>query len=171
MRKVPIFCWILASLFIFTACKTTEANYREAYEKAIAGRDSLTAIENTIYGKHRRNLTTSTAVAGNDTVEILSARVRITEGGGGINENLKPYNVVVGQFKQLVNAKSLRERLVEAGYPTTFVVQTAEPYYYIILNSWATREDAIKVCATISADKSFPIALREGLPIVLFAPR
>lgn len=154
-----------------TSCRTTEANYRAAYEKAVAGRDSLTAIENTIYGRHRRNASTSLSVVGNDTVEMISTRVRVTEGGGGINENLKPYSVVVGQFKQLVNAKSLRERLADAGYPGAFVVETAEPYYYILLSSFPTRAEAVKACAEVAADRNFPIALREGMPMVLFCPR
>ena len=154
------------------SCKTSEANYRAAYEKAIAGRDSLTALENTIYGKHRRNATTSLAIAGKDTVEMVSTRVKVTEGGGGINESLKPYSLVVGQFKQLVNAKSLRERLVEAGYPRAFVVETAEPYYYILLYSYPTRAEAVDACMALQKNSSsFPIALREGLPMVLFCPR
>lgn len=152
-------------------CKTTEANYRAAYEKAIAGRDSLTALENTIYGRHRRNTTTTELIVGNDTVEMLTARVRVTDGGGGIKENLRPYSVVVGQFKQLVNARSLRERLVDAGYPGAFVVETAEPYYYIILSSYGTRAEAARECAAVSADKKFPIVLREGMPMILYVPR
>lgn len=162
-----IFCAI-----IFASCKTSEANYRAAYEKAIAGRDSLTALENTVYGRHRRNTTSSLAIAGNDTVEMIATRVRVTEGGGGINENLKPYSVVVGQFKQLVNAKSLRERLVDAGYPSAFVVETAEPYYYIILNSYPNRAMAVEECVKLSGNKDdFPIRISDGLPVVLYCPR
>lgn len=153
------------------SCKTSEANYRAAYEKAIAGRDSLTALENTIYGRHRRNTTSSLAVVDNDTVEMIATRVRVTEGGGGINENLGPYSVVVGQFKQLVNAKSLRERLVDAGYPKAFVVETAEPYYYVLLNSYSTQAEAVKACTRVRSASDFPIALRDGLPVVLYCPR
>ena len=164
---------VIIGLVIFgiASCKTSEANYRAAYEKAIAGRDSLTAIENTIYGKHRRNTSSQLTVVGNDTTEMISTYVKVTESGGGIRENLKPYSVVVGQFKQLVNAKSLRERLVDAGYPTAFVVETAEPYYYILLSSYATRAEAVKECIAVRNNKSFPIALREGLPIILYCPR
>lgn len=166
-----LFIAVFVAAAVFTSCKTSEANYRRAYEKAVAGRDSLTAIENTIYGQHRRSTSTSIAIAGADTADMISARVAVTEGGGGIKENLKPYNVVVGQFKQLINAKSLRERLVDAGYPMAFVVQTAEPYYYIILASYSTRTEAVKACARVRADTKFPIALREGLPVVLYTPR
>lgn len=171
MRQTTFFIIVITFLGVISSCKTTEENYRAAYEKAVAGRDSLTAFENTIYGRQRRNAGSSLTMVGNDTVEIISNRVQVTEGGGGIRENLKPYNVVVGQFKQLMNAKSLRERLVDAGYPSTFVVQTAEPYYYIVLNSYLSRDDAVRACAELKGKKDFPIALRDGLPIVLFTPR
>lgn len=160
-----------AALCGLASCKTSEANYKAAYDKAVAGRDSLTAIENTIYGRHRRAVTSNIAVAGNDTVEMITARVSVTEGGGGIRENLRPYSVVVGQFKQLVNAKSMRERLVDAGYPTAFVVQTAEPYYYIILNSYTDKGQAVKAAAETAASSSFPIAMKEPMPMVLYVPR
>lgn len=171
MKISKIAACLLFAAAVVSSCKTTEANYRAAYEKAVAGRDSLTPLENTIYGRHRRNASASVAVLGNDTIEVLSTRVAVTDGGGGIRENLKPYSLVVGQFKQIVNAKSLRERLVDAGYPKTFVVNTAEPYYYIILDSFATREEALKACVSLRHDKSFPIAMRDGLPLVLNVPR
>ena len=170
MRK-ELLLWILLAVLVLPACKTSEANYRAAYEKAVAGRDSLTALENTIYGRHRRNTTSSIAVVGTDTVEMISTPVAVTEGGGGIRESLKPYSVVVGQFKQLVNAKSLRERLVDAGYPRAFVVETAEPYYYILLDSFAKRDEAVETAIRTRNDKAFPIALREGMPMVLYAPQ
>lgn len=169
LKLLPVV--LLLTVIGISSCKTSEANYRAAYQKAIAGRDSLTAIENTIYGKHRRNVTASIAVLGTDTVEMLTARVRVTDGGGGIRENLKPYNVVVGQFKQLFNAKSLRERLVDAGYSTAFVVETAEPYYYIVLRSYPTRDEAVRECVEVRNDKAFPIALKQGMPLVLYYPR
>lgn len=172
MRKYTSIYIVSAILLVVaSSCRTSEANYRAAYEKAIAGRDSLPSIESTIYGKHRRNTTSSVAVVGKDTVEMISTRVRVTEGGGGVRENLKPYSVVVGQFKQLVNAKSLRERLVDAGYPKTFVVETAEPYYYILVNSFPNKSDAVKECARISSKGDFPIPLKDGMPMVLYTPR
>ena len=169
MKRLVIIAVAVAALA--TGCRTSEANYRSAYEKAVAGRDSLTALENTIYGRHRRAVGQSVAVAGADTVDLISARVRVTEGGGGIRENLKPYNVVVGQFKQLVNARSMRERLVDGGYPSAFVVETAEPFYYIVLESFAERDAAVHAAAKVAADSHFPIAMREPMPLVLFAPR
>ncbi|MDE6463366.1 MAG: hypothetical protein K2L16_01860 [Muribaculaceae bacterium] len=148
-------------------CKTSEANYRSAYERAIAGRDSSDGIDSTVYGAVRRELNMRTVVMdGGREQEVYTQHVRVTEGGGAIRENLRRYNVVVGRFKQLFNARSLRERLVEAGYPGAFVVETAEPYYFVVLSSHTTLPDAV------SAMEAFPedvVRMKEPLPFVLDA--
>lgn len=170
MKKILIVAAV--SAIIVAGCKTSEANYRAAYEKAVAGRDSVTPIENTIYGSHRRAVVSSLGVAGRDTVEIISARVAVTKDAGGINENLRAYSVVVGQFKQLVNARSMRNRLVDAGYPATFVVNTAEPYYYVLVASYGSRNEAVEAAVALRADAAkFPIPLAAPLPLVLYTPR
>lgn len=167
--KLRILLIATLSVLAVASCKTTEENYRSAYEKAVAGRDSAMALDKTIYGAERRNIGTRTAItATGDTAEVRTARIKITEGGGGSPELLKPYNVVVGQFKQLVNSKSLRERLVAAGFADAFVVETAEPFYYIILNSYASEADAIRAASELK-DKGLPIAMRPPCPFVLKA--
>lgn len=155
--------------FAAVACKTTEANYRQAYDRAVAGRDSADAIENTVYGAHRRAMGTRQMIVAGDTFDIRSQRVALTEGGGGIRENLRPFNVVVGQFKQLFNARSMRERLVDAGYPGTFVVETAEPYYYVVLSSHADAGQAAAALKAIPA--KFPVVMKAPLPFILQTSR
>jgi len=152
-----------------SSCKTTEANYRAAYDKAIAGRDSATAIDKTIYGTHRRNIGSRLSVtATGDSAEVRTQRVAVTEGGGGEREWLRPYNVVVGQFKQAFNAKSMRERLANSGFSDAFVVQNGEPYYFVILSSHDTETEAVKAANSISTN--FPIILHSPLPYILYCP-
>jgi hypothetical protein len=146
-------------------CKTSEENYRAAYDRAMAGRDSVASLDATIYGAKRRPIGSQTVVSGTDTVAIFTHRVSLTEGGG---DALHTFNVVVGQFKQSFNALSMRERLVAAGYEQALVVQTAEPYYYVVLSSWTKRAEAVEALRSIPAD--FPIALAEPLPYILAAP-
>ncbi len=153
-----------------SACKTTEANYRAAYEKAVAGRDSADALENTIYGRERRQVGFSyVATAQGDTVGVKKQLVRITEGGGGIRENLKPYCVVVGQFKQKFNAVSMRDRLaIEQGaMPGAFVVETAEPYYYVVGASFGSLADATACLRRYTDEQVLPF--RSPLPFILQA--
>lgn len=157
---------ILAAVVV-TSCKTTEANYRAAYEKTIAARDSSESIDDTIYGKERRKAGTHTVETTSGNVEVTTQMVKVTEGGGGVPENLRRYNVVAGQFKQKFNAVSLRNRLADGGYPGTFVVETAEPYYYIVTGSYASADEAAKALEALKAAKEKSI--RPPCPFILDA--
>lgn len=151
----------------FASCKTTEANYRAAYEKTIAARDSSDSIDDTIYGKVRRSGGTHTVETASGKVEVKTCMVKITADGGGVPENLRRYNVVAGQFKQRFNAVSLRNRLADSSYPGAFVVETAEPYYYIVVGSYATADEAAKALEAVKAagEKS----IRPPCPFILDA--
>ncbi len=170
MKYLYLSLCALSAILALGSCKTSEANYRAAYDKAVAGRADRIDLDSTIYGKHRRSMTSREMVVGADTVEVKTQHVSVTPEGGGIRENLRQYNVVVGQFKTLFNATSMRERLVDAGYPEAFVVQTAEPYYYVVLASYASLSDASAARRRV-ADGSFPLPLREPLPFILQAVR
>lgn len=93
--------------------------------------------------------------------------VRITENGGGTRENLKQFNVVAGQFKQLFNAGSFRDRLADAGYPGAFIVETAEPYYYIIAESFADPAKAASALKELKAKS--PVPMKDPCPFLLDA--
>ena len=150
-----------------TSCKTSEEAYRAAYEKAVAGREDADPLEGTVYGAARRPMDTRLAVTGTDTAEVVVHRVRVTEGGGGEAEWLHSYNVVVGRMKQRFNALSLRERLTDEGYPRAFVVETAEPYYYIVVGSYDSEAAAVAECARLRRGADFPVPLRAPLPFIL----
>ena len=98
-------------------------------------------------------------------MEVRRQMVRITDGGGGSDEKLRRYNVVAGQFKQLFNAKSMRERLADGKYPSAFVIETAEPYYYVVIASY---DDISEATAELDAlRQSGNIVMREPLPYIL----
>lgn len=149
------------------SCKTSEEAYRAAYERAVAGRADEDPLEGTVYGAARRPLGTRIAIAGTDTAEVVTHRVKVTEGGGGVAEWLRPYSVVVGRMKQRFNALSMRERLVDEGYPRTFVVETGEPYYYIVAASYDSEAEAVAECARLRRLADFPVPMRGGLPFIL----
>ena len=50
-------------LSALTGCRTTEANYRAAYEKAIENRDK-NAVDSTIYGRFRQEMKQTVVVSG-----------------------------------------------------------------------------------------------------------
>lgn len=150
-----------------SGCKTTEENYRAAYEKTIEARKEQTALDSTVYGAERRRMQSNVISTSDGPVEVRAMLVKVTEGGGGIPENLKRFNVVAGQFKQQFNALSLRDRLVDKGYPGAFVVQTAEPYYYIVAGSYIDAAEAAKAMEALK--KAQPVAMKEPCPFILDA--
>ncbi len=148
------------------SCKPSESNYRRAYERAVAARESADSdLDSTIYGKARRDFAMQKLVVAGDTVDVKIQHVSVTPDGGGINESLMRYNVVAGQFKQLFTAKSMRERLFEAGYPASFVVQTSEPYYYVVASSHNDPAMAVKALRELESDR--PVAMKAPLPFIL----
>lgn len=167
MRFTKLFIATALALAALCSCKTTEANYRAAYEKAMEAKAEQDSLESTVYGNYRRQKSTRTVVTPKGNVEVNTQLVRVTEGGGGIAQNLQQYNVVIGQFKQLFNAKSLRERLVDMGYPSAFVVETAEPFYYIVLSSHADASDAQKALDAFAAKA--PVPMKAPCPFILDA--
>lgn len=171
-NKIGLVAVLLAVVFGaigFTGCKTSEKNYRKAYERAVADNDrGVTEFENTIYNKYRGRMQDAQMVLGTDTIDTKVLRVKVTKDGGGIREWLKKYSVVVGEFKQLFNANSLRQRFVDAGYPRTFLVENNEPYYYIVVDS----SDDLRAMDALadSVAKTTKIPLKDGFPYILQSP-
>lgn len=168
MRKTAIA--LLAAVSVITtagffSCKTTEANYRKAYEKAIAGKEDNMPIDSTVYGKYRRQADQRLLVSKGDTIEVTAMRVVVTSGEGTPNEYLRAYSVVAGEFKQIFNARSLRDRLRDMGYLRTFIVANAEPYYYIVIDSFDDLNQAKVVLEKFR--KNPPVPLRKNLPYIL----
>lgn len=164
-----ILAGVIMACGCMTSCKTTEENYRAAYDKAVAGRDSLADFESTVYGRYRRQMRTEVNVVEGDTVAVRVQAVSVTPESGGTEGGFASYGIVVGQFKQLFNAQSLRGRLVEAGYASAFLVNTAEPYYFVVLDSYKTLTDANAALKEILSDEGFPVALKSPLPFILKA--
>ena len=157
---------MLLCLPLLWGCKTNENNYRQAYEKAVEAREAADAdLDSTIYGRARRDFAMQQLVVGKDTVDVKVQHVKVTPDGGGINESLMRYNVVAGQFKQLFTAKSMRERLFDAGYPASFVVQTSEPYYYVISSSHNDAAAAVEALRRLEADR--PVGMKPPVPYIL----
>ena len=170
-RLTKTFLMLMALSFVvgLTGCKTTEKNYRQAYERAISDNDrDVTEFEHTIYNRHRARMKDIKVDVDSVTIDAKSIYVKVTPNGGGISEWLKKYSVVVAEFKQLFNAQSMRERFAGAGYPRTFIVENAEPYYYVVVDS---SRDALKMSQLAdSLRENSPLPLKPGFPYVLMAP-
>ena len=164
--KKTLYLMLALMLCGIVGCKPSEKNYRAAYEKTMA-RDSLrTDFDQTIYGRYRRQVRDIELTNANgDTVEARTMRVVVTQNGGGVKESLKKYCVVVAEFKQLLNANSMRTRFNDGGYPGAFVVHTAEPFYYVLAGSFDNLSDAESLVATLR--QKSPVALKAPAPYIL----
>lgn len=163
MRFMLILLLAGAMLPTMWSCKTSEANYRAAYE--LARQKDTAGVDSTVYSRIRSEERPQTVVAGGDTLAMKTEYVRLTDGCGGTAEGFRPYNVVIARFKQLFNAKSVRSRAIEAGYKDAFIVQTREPLYYVVAVSCATTAEARKALADVT--KRQPVVMRDPCPFIL----
>lgn len=166
MRKLLTLALIFTLCGLLSGCKTNQKNMNDAYTKAIEGRaeDDL-GLDETIYSRERKQMKHGSMTVNGVEVPVSTQWVKVTADGGGINENLKRYNVVVGQFKQKFNAKSMRERLADNGYPGAFVVETREPYYFVVAASFDNASDAVKMLDHTKSDQS--LKMKDPLPFIL----
>lgn len=151
------------ALIALTGCKTTEANYRAAYETA-KERTNTGGLDSTVYARIRQEARPGMVKVGNDTMPLTTQYVKPT----AIDGTAKPldrYNIVVAQFKQLFNAKSMVGRLNEAGYADASIAETKEPLYYVIASGHGDAASALHGLEAIKAQP--PLPLRDPFPWVL----
>lgn len=163
MRRLPLLL-LLAGLFI-VACKTNENNYRQAYETAVSKNRESSGVDSTIYAKIRNSARMSDLVVASDSMPMRTEYIGYTEDGGASRETIGRYNVVVGQFKQVFNARQMRARLQASGYDGAFIIHTREPLYYVCTAACKTPEEAAQAYQRVKEDKS--IVLRDPLPFIL----
>ncbi|MBD5257361.1 MAG: hypothetical protein HDS52_01535 [Barnesiella sp.] len=161
--KMILLCGVVA--LMAASCGTNENNYRKAYEKAKEKESD--GIESTIYNRIREQSRDEKIVLGNDTVDVKVEYIAATKAAGFTPAHMQKYNVVVGQFKQLFHAKSLRGRMADGGYPDAIIVETGEPLYYVVALSTNTLLQAAAVADSIAA--SSPVKLADGFPVIIRA--
>lgn len=164
MKKIFFLLALAATMLSVTSCKTTEANYRAAYEQARQHRDGRSsAIDETVYEAMRRESRPATMVVGTDTVPFNRARVALHEPRPG--EVLQPAYVVVAQFKQIFNARSMRDNLRANGWPQATLLVTGEPLFYVAVEGAADLPSAVPTLRRVQGDSS--IHPRDPYPLVL----
>lgn len=163
--KLRLLPFLLLFLLILAGCKTTESNYRQAYETAVNKNRESSGIDSTIYAKIRNSAQTSDLIVGGDSLPVRTEYIGYTDDGGASRETIGRYNIVVGQFKQIFNARQMRARLQAGGYEGAFIVHTREPLYYVCTSACATPEEALEAYRRVLTDKS--IVLRSPLPFLL----
>lgn len=151
---------------VATSCGTSEKNYRQAYEKA--KEKETDGLENTIYNRIREQAQVEQFEFDGATVTVVTEYVAPAKDAGFTSQQLKKYNVVVAQFKQLFHAKSMCSRMAAGGYTGAIVIQTAEPLYYVVASSTPTLREARAAADSLAV--SSPVKLSAGFPFILRAP-
>ncbi len=162
MKNVLIITFL--SALLLTACRTNEANYKAAYEHAVSRKqDTTSGIDNTVYDKIRREASGSTTVWNGDTISIKRQHVALVNNEGP--KSLQEAYIIVAQFKQIFNAKSMCQRLVDNGNTEACILSTREPLYYVAINS-GSKAEMIQLCSelirkqTVTTKPPYPLVLQ-----------
>lgn len=121
-----------AAALIAAGCKTTEANYKAAYDAAIATRQ--TNPEDGLDDNTRRLLamdrlhSRSKVITAGDTLDIIMLAVKMESESP---KSVPQYSVVANAFSQIFNARALQKRLIEAGFVDAYIFKTSAPDYYV----------------------------------------
>ncbi|MCH4156444.1 MAG: hypothetical protein LKF31_09085 [Muribaculaceae bacterium] len=121
---------ILAAVMaiLVSACGTNEKNYRAAYDKAKAHQTKEEDIGDEFVNNVKREEHIATAIIGNDTVRLIHERVNIVDGKP---QQVKLFNVIIGEFKQVFNARSYRDRLKAEGDSAYVLMSMKSRMYYV----------------------------------------
>lgn len=161
MKSIFKIVVIVAMVAFVSSCKTSEKNYRQAYETAKTARQPEDSTMISLLEKERAPIN---MIVNEDTMKYRKEFVTITKDGGGTSSMLKRYNIVVGRFRQVFNAKSMQSRMTGLGY-ISYVIETRDPAYFVVVYSTDSKEDAAKKYNEVIADKR--VVFKPPFPWVL----
>ena len=139
MRKFYKMLIMTAVTTALWSCHSTEANYKESYEKAVAA--SRTGEKGEIYTQELENRMRANYVVDGDSIRLLRNYFNAVDDK---NDVIKKYSVVVAEFKQKFNAQSYRDRLRQEGH-NSYVVYISEKKLYCVV---AEGYDDVSTAAT-----------------------
>lgn len=164
MRQIV---FVIAILGILSSCKTTEANYRAAYDVAKARQaqqqseddydeETMRLLERT------RQRGESIHIVGTDTIKVSTVFVKMTD---GVTDKVPRYSVVLNRFSQVFNAKAMCKRLRENGFPQAYIFESATPEYYVASGGSNDMSEIAEMLK--SARKTGHLGTKEGYPKVI----
>lgn len=161
--------FVIAAVGLLSSCKTTEANYRAAYDVAKARqveqqRDDEYDEDTMRLLERSRQRGESTHIVGADTIKVTTVFVKMTQGE---HDRVPRYSVVLNRFSQIFNAKAMCRRLRENGFPNAYIFESATPEYYVATdgsNEITEMPEMLK-----KAQKSERLGAKNGYPKVICA--
>lgn len=156
------------SILLLTGCRTTEANYRAAYDVAKEAREAKAAEDDGLDAETRAMLErqkmrgVSKQIVGSDTLVITSLFVKMT---AGAPDRVPRYSIAVNSFSQRFNAQAMMRRLQEHGYPEAYIFETGTPDYYVA-TAGTNALDSIPALLR-AADDARQLGAKEGFPRII----
>lgn len=169
MRKILLFIGVVG--LMLSSCRTTEANYRAAYE-ATKSSQAVAASDDGLDENTRRMLNLDkkqhqyVQIVGQDSLNITNVFAILEEGSV---ENVPQFSVVANAFSQLFNAKALMKRLQEAGFDNSYIFKTATPDYYVAAGGSDNVADIPAIRNAL--EKAGNPGSRAGFPAIVRVPR
>lgn len=140
------------------ACHSTEANYKESYDKAVAA--SRTGEKGEKYLQDIKARSQNNYEVDGDSIRLVRNFFNIVDDD---NDKIKPYNVVVAEFQQKFNAQSFRDRLRTEEGLDAYVVYVSRTHKYCVV---AQGYDDMSVAATFSRNPEKYMRLSPLVPKV-----
>lgn len=161
MKRIAYILLVAVIGLMMTSCHSNEQNYKAAYEKAMEKyRDGVGAEE---YERILAEQVRPTVVVNGDSVILRTMHVNVTDDSVSV---LKPYSVIVAQFKQKFNAITMRDRLhKEEGFKSYVLFGGPEKKYFVVVKGFDELDVATAFLKSI--DKSVKMKVLEPKPWIL----
>ena len=141
MKRLALIAAVAA--LAFAGCKTTEENYRQSYEAAVAKRNAAEAeadsVDTTVHNKIMEASRPYEKTEGGKTALYLEGNM--WQAWNAETNKMKRYSVVVGAMRQLFNAKAFCTRLEQNG-AKAYVIQNGAKDYYVVAEGFDTFGEA-----------------------------
>ncbi|MDE6353164.1 MAG: SPOR domain-containing protein [Muribaculaceae bacterium] len=166
--KNTIYSIIAISLICstFTSCKTSEKNYRAAYELAQQKKTESDGETDNLIKKEEGPQSTLIDGVVLPVKSVYTSPVRDIEGFDPAD--VKKYNVVIASFRQLFNAKSVRKRAITAGFDKAYILVDRDKVYYVVAQSYSTAAEAEAALKKVT--KAEPVVMKSPYPYILRRP-
>lgn len=155
----------LVALGLLFSCRTTEANYRKAYETAVEKRNEAYTSDEVARINHEEAIP-KTLYKG-DSIPLRGRYVNTLKTDPPVTP-AKKYSVVVASFKQKFNANSVATRLREQGYTDVRILVDRDNTYFVAATSFPTLGEAVASLETVRA--TTPVPMRSPFPYILQKP-
>ncbi len=140
MKKILFIIVAIVAAVSFNSCKTSEKNYKAAYDITMHKKKAMEEVDSVTYSKILAEKKQATAIVDGDSVRLITEYVNIVDDSPSL---MKKYNVIVGEYKQIFNARSFRDRLKAEKKPA-YVVMDAKRVYYVVAQGFDTSDEAAK---------------------------